>query len=53
MYKRQDKLNGFENFVIINCHISSIETLFLHSAGHVRAKYIYENGTFHGEWLVP
>ena len=38
-----DKLNGFENFVIINCHISSIETLFLHSAGHVRAKYIYEN----------
>ena len=48
-----DKLNGFENFVIINCHISSIETLFLHSAGHVRAKYIYENGTFHGEWLVP
>ena len=48
-----DKLNGLENFVIINCHISSIETLFLHSAGHVRAKYIYENGAFHGEWLVP
>jgi hypothetical protein len=48
-----DKLNGFENFVIINCHISSIETLFLHSSGHVRAKYIYENGAFHGEWLVP
>ena len=34
-------------------YINSIETLFLHSAGHVRAKYIYENGTFHGEWLVP
>jgi hypothetical protein len=49
----KDKLNGFENFVIINCHISSIETLFLHSSGHVRAKYIYENGAFHGEWLVP
>ena len=48
-----DKLNGFENFVIINCHISSIETLFLHSSGHVRAKYIYENGAFNGEWLVP
>jgi len=48
-----DKLNGFENFVIINCHISSIETLFLHSAGHVRAKYIYKNGAFNGEWLVP
>ena len=48
-----DKLNGFENFVIINCHISSIETLFLHSSGHIRAKYIYENGAFHGEWLVP
>lgn len=48
-----DKLNGFENFVIINCHISSIETLFLHSSGHVRAKYIYDNGAFHGEWLVP
>ena len=48
-----DKLNGLENFVIINCHISSIETLFLHSSGHIRAKYIYENGAFHGEWLVP
>ena len=48
-----DKLNGFENFVIINCHIISIETLFLHSSGHIRAKYIYENGIFNGEWLVP
>tara|TARA_B100001057_G_scaffold57681_1_gene51132 strand:- start:5078 stop:5683 length:606 start_codon:yes stop_codon:yes gene_type:complete len=48
-----DKLNGFENFVIINCHISTIETLYLHSAGHVRAKYIYKKEAFHGEWLVP
>tara|TARA_B100001093_G_C26839787_1_gene1020003 strand:- start:623 stop:1228 length:606 start_codon:yes stop_codon:yes gene_type:complete len=46
-------LNGFENFSIINCHINSIETLFLHSAGHIRAKYINKNNKFYGNWLIP
>tara|TARA_B100001059_G_scaffold228479_1_gene259653 strand:- start:604 stop:1209 length:606 start_codon:yes stop_codon:yes gene_type:complete len=49
----EKKLNGFENFVIVNCHIQSIETLFLHSAGHIRAKYLYKDNAFHGSWLVP
>lgn len=48
-----DKMNGFENFTIVNCHIQSIETLFLHSSGHLRAKYQNENDQFIGKWLVP
>jgi len=48
-----DKLNGFENFVIVNCHIHSIESLFLHSSGHIRAKYNNINNEFIGQWLVP
>ena len=46
-------MNGFENFTIVNCHIQSIETLFLHSSGHLRAKYQNENDQFIGKWLVP
>lgn len=49
----EKKLNGFENFSIINCHINTIETLFLHSAGHIRAKYINKNNKFYGNWLIP
>ena len=49
----EDKLNGFENFVVINCKINSIETLFLFASGHIRAKYNYKDNEFHGEWLVP
>ena len=48
-----DKMNGFENFTIVNCHIQSIETLFLHSSGHLRAKYQNKNDQFIGKWLVP
>ena len=48
-----DKMNGFENFTIVNCYIDSIETLFLHSSGHLRAKYQNENNQFTGQWLVP
>ena len=49
----EDKLNGFENFVVINCKINIIETLFLFASGHIRAKYNYKDNEFHGEWLVP
>ena len=49
----EDKLNGFENFVVINCKINIIETLFLFASGHIRAKYNYKDKEFHGEWLVP
>ena len=48
-----DKMNGFENFTIVNCYIDSIETLFLHSSGHLRAKYHNKNNQFIGQWLVP
>ena len=51
--EEEQNINGFENFSIINCHINTIETLFLHSAGHIRAKYINKNNKFYGNWLIP
>ena len=46
-------LNGFENFVAVSCDIQSIEVLYLHHAGHLRASYINNNGKLNGEWIVP
>ena len=46
-------LNGFENFVAVSCDIQSIEVLYLHHAGHLRAIYTNNNGKLNGEWIVP
>ena len=46
-------LNGFENFVAVSCDIQSIEVLYLHHAGHLRANYTNNNGKLNGEWIVP
>ena len=42
-------LNGFENFVAVSCDIQSIEVLYLHHAGHLRASYINNNGKLNGD----
>tara|TARA_B100000029_G_scaffold1395_1_gene1670 strand:+ start:700 stop:1305 length:606 start_codon:yes stop_codon:yes gene_type:complete len=46
-------LNGFENFVAVSCDIQTIEILYLHHAGHLRASYTNNNGKLNGEWIVP
>ena len=46
-------LNGFENFVAVSCDIQSIEVLYLHHEGNLRASYINNNGKLNGEWIVP
>ena len=46
-------LNGFENFVAVSCDIQTIEILYLHHAGHLRASYTNNNGKLNGDWIVP
>ena len=42
---------GYKNFTVIQCHIKSIEWLYLAAKGHRRAKFeLYNNKEY---WLVP
>ena len=47
-----DGNNGFKNFSVVNCHITSLETLYLHSAGHIRCLYENNNNELTGKWIV-
>ena len=49
----KDGNNGFKNFSVVNCHITSLETLYLHSAGHIRCLYENNNNELIGKWIVP
>ena len=49
----EEGINGFDNFSAILCDISSIEILYLHHAGHLRANYKNNNGKLDGKWIVP
>ena len=51
--ENDSNLVGFDNFVAVQCNIKSMEILYLSHTGHIRAKYINDNGILKGEWLVP
>jgi 3-hydroxyisobutyrate dehydrogenase len=42
---------GYSNFGIVSIHVQSIDWLWLNHAGHRRAFFDYEKGSFH--WMVP
>jgi pyridoxamine 5'-phosphate oxidase len=44
---------GFENFCLIDVHVSSIDYLDLSAAGHVRARFTLERDKWRGSWLAP
>jgi len=54
-FEKEDEegINGFDNFSAILCDINSIEILYLHHAGHLRANYKNNNGKLVGKWIVP
>ena len=52
-HENDSNLVGFDNFVAVQCNIKSMEILYLSHTGHIRAKYINDNGILKGEWLVP
>jgi 3-hydroxyisobutyrate dehydrogenase len=42
---------GYENFGIVSIHVQSIDWLWLNHAGHRRAFFDYEKGSF--QWMIP
>ena len=46
--------NGYNNFTLVDIHISSIEWLYLHRDGHRRALFTFENNVLiKKSWLTP
>ena len=43
--------SGYSNFGIVSIHVQSIDWLWLNHAGHRRAFFDYEKGTF--SWMIP
>ena len=43
--------SGYSNFGIVSIHVQSIDWLWLNHAGHRRAFFDYEKGSF--QWMVP
>ena len=50
---KENNLIGFDNFTAIQCHIKTIEVLYLSHIAHIRAKYNNINGILKGEWIIP
>ncbi|UAJ14825.1 pyridoxamine 5'-phosphate oxidase family protein [Aquirufa lenticrescens] len=42
---------GYENFGIVSIHVQSFDWLWLNHAGHRRAFFDYEEGSF--QWMIP
>lgn len=43
--------SGYSNFGIVSIHVQSIDWLWLNHAGHRRAFFDYEKGSF--QWMIP
>jgi pyridoxine/pyridoxamine 5'-phosphate oxidase len=48
-----ETLPGREYFAVVRIQVQSIDWLWLHHGGHRRAKFIYSESGFEGQWLVP
>ncbi|HEX7910521.1 MAG TPA: pyridoxamine 5'-phosphate oxidase family protein [Paraburkholderia sp.] len=48
-----DPSAGFENFCLVTVEVSRLDYLDLSPNGHVRARFVRENGTWHGSWVAP
>lgn len=45
--------SGVANFAVVNCTVRMIDWLFLRHEGHLRARFTWQQETWHGEWLAP
>jgi pyridoxine/pyridoxamine 5'-phosphate oxidase len=48
-----ETLPGREYFAVVRIQVQSIDWLWLHHGGHRRAKFVYRESGFEGQWLVP
>jgi hypothetical protein len=44
---------GLANFAVIDCRVDTIDWLYLRSDGHLRAKFLWSDGTWQGTWIAP
>lgn len=44
---------GFQNFAVIDCTVHSIDWLYLHSQGHLRARFDWQDGQWRSGWVAP
>jgi 3-hydroxyisobutyrate dehydrogenase len=49
----EETLPGREHFAVVMVQVQSIDWLWLNHAGHRRAQFIYHEGGFDAQWLVP
>jgi hypothetical protein len=45
--------DGFVNFAVIRSQVQSLEWLYLRSAGHRRARFVFKHEQWQGAWLAP
>lgn len=45
--------SGFDNFAVIDCAALSIDWLYLHTQGHLRARFDWREGDWHSGWIAP
>ncbi|RDU96167.1 pyridoxamine 5'-phosphate oxidase family protein [Trinickia dinghuensis] len=44
---------GFEHFCLVDIAVSEFDYLHLAQDGHIRAKFIFEQGRWRGQWVAP
>jgi 3-hydroxyisobutyrate dehydrogenase len=49
----EETLPGRDHFAVVIVQVKSIDWLWLNHAGHRRAQFIYHEGGFDAQWLVP
>jgi len=47
------KEDGFANFAVIRTEVTTFEWLYLRAAGHRRARFEWQEGSWQGAWLAP
>ena len=52
-FSSQDSNEGADHFAVIAAQITRIEWLYLAHQGHRRAEFTWQDGGWHGRWLVP
>jgi pyridoxamine 5'-phosphate oxidase len=51
--ERSETEAGRANFAVLTVTLDTLEWLYLAHDGHVRARFVHEDGTWRGQWLIP
>ncbi|RIA47230.1 pyridoxamine 5'-phosphate oxidase family protein [Dichotomicrobium thermohalophilum] len=52
-FSADDSKDGWDHFAVISALVTRIEWLYLAAHGHRRAEFLWQEGDWHGRWLVP